>query len=89
MNSKPAWAEKPIVTYLNDGTLFIAVFGMVEVSFWLRLLRAFGAKRKTISFRNAVLLDLGVGDNYKILLCYYILEENNNKFVIIKTKQRH
>lgn len=62
---------------------------MVEVSFWLRLLRAFGAKRKTISFRNAVLLDLGVGDNYKILLCYYILEENNNKFVIIKTKQRH
>ena len=60
---------------------------MVEASFRLRLLRAFGAKRKTTSFHNAVLLDLGVGDNYKILL--FVLEKSNNKFVIIKTKQRH
>lgn len=60
---------------------------MVEVSFWLRLLRAFGAKRKTTSFRNAVLLDLGVGDNYKIL--FVIISKDKIKFVIIKTKQRH
>ena len=60
---------------------------MVEASFRLRLLRAFGAKRKTTSFRNAVLLDLGVGDNYKIL--FVIRPKNKIKFVIIKTKQRH